>query len=270
MEENISKMYFPQKKNLINIIRGFNYYKYSENTQNKGLVSVFPNANTNIIFTLVGHLKSEQENIGAIEVSSVCTMPLKLKQSEKVEMIVIQLNPYSLYYLFGVPTNKLLNTALPLEDLFCLQEINELRDKLLGNDNPLKKMTIVEAFLSQKIGEKEVLPRILKAQNLIVANSSVSMDYLSETLCISPSGLRKMFQKYFGMSPKFYSRIKRFNLVVNNMVLNPDINLTTTALNAGYYDQAHFIKEFKMFTSISPKTYKKNKAAHSDYYDLVC
>ena len=80
--------------------------------------------------------------------------------------------------------------------------------------------------------------------------------------------MRNLFDNLVGISPKYYAKITRFNKAAQAMDRNPEAPLTHTALDHGYYDQAHFIKEFKEFSGITPSFYRKNKAGASDFYNF--
>ena len=265
MISSSNKTFFPQKKNLNHIVNSLNYYKYEKEKE----VCVFPNASTNIILPLNGNIETIEVCPNKIEISPVCKIPIKLKQSRNLEMIAIELSPYGLYYLFGIPVHELANTPLLLDDLFSSKEVLYLKNMLMLNKLTEQRIYIVEEFLSQKIGEKKIYSRILQVQNLINQKPFINIDDLSKALSISPRGLRKMFQKYYGMSPKLYLRIQKFNEAVKYITTIPSTNLVSVALDCKYYDQAHFIKEFKIFSSISPKTYQKRYTNNSDYFDLL-
>jgi len=76
---------------------------------------------------------------------------------------------------------------------------------------------------------------------------------------LSPRRLEQLFERSVGMSVKKYSRLKRFHFAVTQ--LKKDTNLTALALNAGYYDQPHFIHEFGEFAGVSPRAFLKESNA---------
>jgi len=266
---DVKEFYLPKSKILSSIISGFAYYNYTNLKRNDSLIGIFPNATTNITFMLNGSLKDRNNIPIKEEVFAVCTTPIKLKQCENIEMIIIQLHTYGLNFFSNIPSNKLINNSLSLVDIFSLQEIGNIKDLLYFASTTQAKISILEDFLLQKIDLKKMSKQIYYAHYLINQNSAISMDKLSELLCVTPRGLRKMFQRYYGMSPKFYVKIKRFNKSINQITLNTNNSLTNIALNCGYYDQAHFNKDFKIFTSISPGNFIKKKATINDFYHVV-
>jgi len=63
--------------------------------------------------------------------------------------------------------------------------------------------------------------------------------------------LQKIFLQYTGLTPKLYAKINRFQ---KSLVLvgRGDLSLTSIAYQSGYFDQSHFIREFRSFTGITP------------------
>jgi AraC-like DNA-binding protein len=68
---------------------------------------------------------------------------------------------------------------------------------------------------------------------------------------LSERYIQKLYLSNIGISPSAFTSVIRFNKSLH-LVLNTSEPLTTIAYDCGYYDQAHFIKEFKKFTGITP------------------
>jgi AraC-like DNA-binding protein len=78
------------------------------------------------------------------------------------------------------------------------------------------------------------------------------MDEVSTLLTVSPRQLRRRFKERFGMGPKFAARIKRFGYVNLLLSQRTDLNWQDVIHRTGYFDQAHFIKDFKQFAGEVP------------------
>jgi AraC-like DNA-binding protein len=74
---------------------------------------------------------------------------------------------------------------------------------------------------------------------------------LSKSYGLSERYLQKLFIDMVGISPSAYFSVYRFNKSLAR-ILSTDHSLTAIGYDCGYYDQAHFIKEFKKFTGITP------------------
>jgi AraC-like DNA-binding protein len=71
--------------------------------------------------------------------------------------------------------------------------------------------------------------------------------------------LQKLFLQYTGLTPKLYSKINRFQNSLK-LVTKKDTSLTSIAYDCGYFDQSHFIREFKSFTGFTPSGYSLEKS----------
>lgn len=69
---------------------------------------------------------------------------------------------------------------------------------------------------------------------------------------ISPRQLRRMFQYYVGTSPKTFSKVVRFQHLLKQINSLSELRRTNAFFDSGYFDQAHFIREFKAFYGITP------------------
>ncbi|WHT75212.1 helix-turn-helix domain-containing protein [Myroides odoratimimus] len=75
---------------------------------------------------------------------------------------------------------------------------------------------------------------------------------------MSEKTLERLVKQYIGMSPKLFSRIMRFQSSLDLLRESKFKNLTTLSYQSDYYDQSHYIREFKEFTGVSPKEFIKS------------
>ncbi|MCP3027760.1 helix-turn-helix transcriptional regulator [Halobacillus sp. A5] len=89
-------------------------------------------------------------------------------------------------------------------------------------------------------------------QYIYSGNGMNSIQSLANQLSYSERNIRRTFQRELGISPKEFSRVIRFQSLLKELHLTHHPNLTNIALKYGYYDQAHFINEFKQFYGLVP------------------
>lgn len=77
---------------------------------------------------------------------------------------------------------------------------------------------------------------------------------------MSPRYLQKLFVQYTGMPPKLYAKVQRFQQSLK-LIQRKDASLTSITYECGYFDQSHFIREFKSFTGVTPSGYAANTGA---------
>ena len=86
------------------------------------------------------------------------------------------------------------------------------------------------------------------------------MKEISDVLCYSERHLTRLFNNSLGYSPKTYVRIVRFQYAIEKLTEKADYyenNISDYIQELGYSDQAHFQREFKEFTGITPKSFLK-------------
>ena len=94
-------------------------------------------------------------------------------------------------------------------------------------------------------------------------NGSSSLDDLSSKSLISPRQLQRSFQENIGFSPKTYGRIIRFQKIFEYFDRNPRASMLDITYEFGYFDQSHFIREFKAFAGVKPSKFLSGLEAHS-------
>lgn len=154
------------------------------------------------------------------------------------------------------PANELFNLSLSLEDIFEKSDITETEEKLAVANSDLERIKIVEQFLESQLKDIETDKLILEAVKLIYqSNGVICIKELNEKLLISQSPFEKRFRKVVGTSAKKFASIVRFNSVINN--LNERKSLTEICYENNFFDQAHFIKDFKQYTGVTPENFKR-------------
>lgn len=138
--------------------------------------------------------------------------------------------------VFGIFKNK---DDFILEQIFEETDFSKRTDKLerllLDNLNDQRPSKMKEAFYLIEKGDEP----------------HVSIETLAKKLGISTPTLFRLFKNNVGLNPKSFLKTFRFRNILNE-IINRQCSLTSTAHSHLYYDQAHFIKDFKSFSGHSP------------------
>lgn len=157
---------------------------------------------------------------------------------------------------FKAPLHELSNTTLSLDELIPRTTIQLVEEQLQEARNDRQRIAIVETFL---LSELKQLPEdgiVQKAIQLILqAKGDIRIKNLVAALPVSRDPFEKRFRRITGTSPKQFSQIVRFRSLIE--MYSGDNSLTDMAYTAGYFDQAHFIKDFKAFTGQTPHDFFK-------------
>jgi AraC-like DNA-binding protein len=119
-----------------------------------------------------------------------------------------------------------------------------------------QRVAFADEFLLKKLQPQRVDETVNACVNtLIRASGNISVDSLASGLAIGRRVLERRFSAAVGLSPKLLARIIRFNRALKLIGDNDFSSFTTVAHEGGFYDQAHFIRDFKDFTGLNPKQY---------------
>ena len=177
-----------------------------------------------------------------------------------VRVFGIRFKPEGVYHLFGVPAAEFLEVPVDLESLngyrfrdFC----NRLRDKNCIAD----MITLCEQFFLQQLQESKLnLYYLNRAAHLIRQRKGMlTMEELAGEVYISIRQLEREFKQKVGMSPKQYMRLARLSEANRLLDSGENIDLTGLSYACGFADQAHFIREFKLFIGDKPTTFLKER-----------
>ena len=115
-----------------------------------------------------------------------------------------------------------------------------IRDRIGATNQPVERISTMENWL-RMLKDPGPVQRIIRS-----AAGTTRMDELSRQAGVSTRQLRRLFLAETGLTPKHLFRILRFRAAVQQMT--PRSDFASLALEAGYYDQAHFINEFREFS----------------------
>jgi len=155
---------------------------------------------------------------------------------------------------FKVPVHELFSESLSLDNFMLRSELLILEEQLCEAMDDTKKIRLVELFLLGRL--KPVAPDHLVLAAITLINQrkgNIRIKELTTSLNISQSPLEKRFRQMVGASPKKFASIVRLKHTLH--LYNPRNSLTDMGYEAGFYDQAHFIKEFKKFTGDTPESF---------------
>jgi AraC-like DNA-binding protein len=162
--------------------------------------------------------------------------------------------------IFNFPSSEIINLIVDL-DVICDSSIKTFYDKLCEATGLQAMANIANNFLLQNLKKQKNLDgsnSITWISNSIARNPCfVDMDKAAYDVNMSVRTFERRFTAQVGIPPKTFSCIARFNHAFADKLKNPTKDWTSIALEYGYYDQNHLIKDFNRFAGTSPKTFLK-------------
>lgn len=155
---------------------------------------------------------------------------------------------------FRQPLHELFRESISLESFMLRSELLIVEEQLCEAQTEAQRIEVIEQFLIARM--RPVMPDKLVLSALAVIHKSkgnIRIRELASALHTSQSPLEKRFRQVVGASPKKFASIVRLKHAIQQY--NPQDLLTNLGYEAGFYDQAHFIKEFKAFTGQTPEDF---------------
>ncbi|RED95310.1 AraC family transcriptional regulator [Marinoscillum furvescens] len=185
------------------------------------------------------------------------TKPYYVQPTGYVNTFAVRFYPFGFANIINRPIAELADKETPLTELFGERATRELEQKIINATATSSRIEAVESFLLQQLTDQSTVENIVKSTIDALAQSKGSAS-IDSILTDDPSkrrNLERKFSKQVGISPKQLGKIIRLQAALKMMLDNPEETLTQVAYENEYYDQAHFIKDFKAFTGINPKNY---------------
>lgn len=179
--------------------------------------------------------------------------------SQSIGIFGIYFNPIAIPVLFGIPAVEITNHNIEISDLLGSEGKN-LEERIMLSNSTKERLRIVIEFLFKRLRSLTVEEKLIQHTiNAVYDNNGlINSNQLSDYLYLSPKQVERKFYKFTGFSPKQFSKIVRFESSIS-AIFRGHTTLTSLACDLGYYDQSHFIKNFKEFTGLTPKDYFSNE-----------
>lgn len=144
---------------------------------------------------------------------------------------------------------------------YLLQRINSIRD--LSDKIPLLEQFLV-TLLDKFRKDTPLWNNII--HELYYHQDSLKLDELSARLQLSYRHFRRKFKEETGLTPKHFQQLARFHATLKPLLLRKERKYLSVALDNGYFDQMHFIKEFKYFMEMTPSDFLQENNFMSHFY----
>lgn len=221
---------------------------------------VFPSSGLVIGFQYKGRLTSIRDgNINKLTSAGITGITDSYKifrNSDNIGTILVYFTEIGFSHFTSHPVNELFNLSLSLDSVLDKGKISEVEEKLASATIDKQRLKIVERFLLSQLKDIQIDKLISEAVKLIYEyKGNIRIKELNERLFISQSPFEKRFRKVVGTTPKKFASIIRFNSILNG--LNVAKSLIEICHENNFFDQAHFIKDFKQFTGDTPDHFKR-------------
>lgn len=174
-----------------------------------------------------------------------------------VNTFAVRFYPYGFANFIDLPLKELRNKETPISQLFGFEKAEQLSTEINQANTTIERIDIIEKFLIERLNNRATIDNIVKStvDAMLLSKGSKSLNLLLKDDGAKRRQLERKFLKQIGLSPKQLSKVIRLQATLQMLLNQTKETLTDIAYENEYYDQAHFIKDFKEFTGVTPKEF---------------
>jgi AraC-like DNA-binding protein len=129
-----------------------------------------------------------------------------------------------------------------------------LEADLAATDDLDEKTRLLDTFLLARLDTEGTYPAFAEQLGALVATDGITA--AAPATATERRHRSRLFERHLGIPPRTVGRILRFQFTLRSLMRDPEGSLAELASEAGYYDQAHFIREFRLMTGGVPRGYR--------------
>jgi AraC-like DNA-binding protein len=192
--------------------------------------------------------------------SGVRTEFISIPSGKHAAMFVVHFRKGMAYPFFPLPMNEMSDRVVDA-DLLWGSEFALLRERMLETKEIRLKFEAAESFLLKHFQDRfSVNPAVAYAlAEILRSPDQINLGRVSQSVGYSQKHFIAMFKEHVGTTPKAYLKIIRFQKAIGEIEERREVNWANISQDCGFYDQAHFINDFKFFSGFTPAEYVRRK-----------
>lgn len=235
------------------------YWLIAEGIRKTSRISIYPNGGVGLMFNFGGPLLLDEITVGrGLFLDGTSAKTIHLCPVDNINIFGIRFRPGGFNRFFAIDLGKLHNMFGKL-DYIDHQFPDRCLDAIALFSTDEEKIAAIETWLMCNYSEPD--DNISKMESIVNAISTDRyfdlQSYLQETHA-DIRRFQRLFKKEIGMSPRKLTRILRADSARRLLVSNSGLSFLDIAYKCGYYDQAHFNRDFKRVFGNTPSMYRKN------------
>lgn len=237
-------------------------WRLSESDLHHRTEMILPKGTVEIIFNFsdpINYINPSQQiskKLSAVFINGINFKPFELIKTGRQDFLGLQLSGAGLKLLFNIPAKEFNNRVY--EGIKVCPSLDALLYELYSKQSFSEQVEMLLKWIRRKVYAMNQENSISRVQKLMCLNfyPGLTVKKLSDKICLSDRQLRRFCSDWTGMTTEEFILYNKY-LTSLHLLHNTNLTLTEAGLKAGYYDQSHFIREFKSYTDMTPKEYTR-------------
>jgi AraC-like DNA-binding protein len=185
------------------------------------------------------------------------------KETRDCDIVAVRLVPWVTRCVLGVPASELREDMIDLDECWG-SFVQDIRERLYTTADARTRLAIVERAVADRAtrsaapDESALVRRLCQA---VETEPGLTVGALAGRFGLTHRRVIESFDRTVGLKPKEFCRVRRLRRVFHLTDARPRLSWTTIAHRGGYYDQAHFINDFRQMTGVLPSEYVATKSS---------
>ena len=253
-----------QPKILPEYVARFDYYRMNRGSEKKSCYSFLPLGAIQLLFQLdtpIEHKTAfsngwQQRPNAFIAGPFDKTYELKIPVSSMILAVTFKATKFRNFS--NLPMNELKNKLLHPAEIWG-NVANELIEQVVSTDSNRGRIYLIETFLVKQLRTNLYSPLETSIASILKNNGTGEVRKYAQLSHLSISHYRKRFADEVGLSPKVFQKLVRVRAMAKYYREQPSVSLTSLAYEFAYFDQSHFIKEFRSVADSPPRAFLQNR-----------
>lgn len=242
-------------------------YWMAEGTD-KNVSKIIPDGHAELIFHYGDSYLIQSDNTWHKQANTLIagqlTQPIRLKPTGSSAVFGIKFRPTALWRIFGCNMKELRNQSVAADDILHIHH-DRIVMQLAEPNSFQARVSVTERYLLGLIQNARTTAVDHLIGEIQRHDGNISPAHLAISSRVSSRKIERMFNEQVGVSAKVYSRLVRFNKVFS-LLEQKDLSKAEASYLCGYFDQAHFNKEFKSFTGEDAVNYFRQSHHFANFF----
>jgi AraC-like DNA-binding protein len=187
--------------------------------------------------------------------------PFVIDARQHASVIGVHFKPGGVFPFLGMAVSELENRHVDLENLWG-RAASELREQLCETWGATARFNLLENELLARWSSRPTKfhDAVPLALHTFAHDAAISVRAVAKAAGISHRRFIEVFAREVGLSPKVFSRVRRFQRAIAQVQRATDPDWIQLAAECGYFDQSHLIRDFRLFSGLGPTDYLRQRS----------